>query len=64
MPTHRAKPTWAETKVLECAGIPADEADEWLVALAGMCLNRCYYIDQSARELLRVLDTPAMHRIY
>jgi hypothetical protein len=42
------KPTWAESKVLSCAGIEPDKATEEEIELAGVALELCYYIDRAA----------------
>ena len=48
----KIKPTWAEAKVLESVGIIPAEANEIEIRLAGIALERCYYI-QHAAEYLR-----------
>lgn len=46
---------WATEKVLLMAGIPLSEASDHVVALAQQCLDRAYYVDLAANELLRRL---------
>jgi len=54
-------PTWAERQVIQSAGIRLEDADDQIVALAKEALDRCYYIDQAAKRLLRMLHCRA-HR--
>lgn len=50
------KPTWAEKHVIECAGIPIDEASDEHIELAAVALERCYYIDRATDYFLDVLQ--------
>lgn len=47
--------SWNAKMVIQMAGIPLEKADAWLVDLAEECLERCYYLDRAAQELIRVL---------
>lgn len=44
--------SWATKTVIQMAGIRLEDADEWIVALADDCLERCYYLDRAAEELI------------
>lgn len=48
--------SWNAKMVIQMAGIRLEDADEWLVGLAEDCVERCYYLDRAANELLRILD--------
>lgn len=47
---------WDVEKVIQMSGFRLEDADDWLVALAERSLERCYYLDRAAEELLRVYD--------
>mgnify|MGYP001609533150 CR=1 FL=1 len=49
------KPTWAESHVLASVGFRPEDADDELIELARIALERCYYIDQAARYVASVL---------
>lgn len=46
--------SWNAKMVIQMAGIPLEDADDYLVDLAEMCVERCYYLDRAAQELIRV----------
>ena len=46
---------WAVRHVLASAGIEVDEATDREIALARAALERCYYIDLAASELIAML---------
>ena len=48
--------SWAAQKVIDSAGIRPEETDEFLVSLAERCLEKCYYIDRAADEMLYLLN--------
>jgi hypothetical protein len=50
--------SWAVEKVIQSAGIPLENVDDDLVDLAELCLERCYYIERAAEEMLRILTGP------
>lgn len=52
------KPNWAERKVLECAGLDPETAQDWEVYLASQCLAQFYYIDRAADAFLERLRLP------
>lgn len=50
---------WAVSHIIEGAGIRLEDADDYIIALAEQCKERCYYIDQASNELIRMLRDPA-----
>ncbi len=50
------KLTWSEEKVVQSAGFRLEDVDDQIAILARIALERCYYIDYAAEELLRMLD--------
>lgn len=47
--------SWNAKMVIQMAGIELKDADEWLVDLAEHCIERCYYLDRAAEDLIRIL---------
>jgi hypothetical protein len=47
---------WAVGHIIEGAGIRLEDADDHIIELAEQCKERCYYIDQAACELIRILE--------
>jgi hypothetical protein len=47
--------TWAERKVIECAGLKPEDATAEIVKLAGVALEQYYYIDRAAEWLIGIL---------
>lgn len=50
------KLSWSEEKVVQSAGFRLEDVDDRIAILARIALERCYYIDRAAEELLRMLD--------
>ena len=50
------KATWSEQKVIEFAGFRMEDANDTIITMAGIALERCYYIDRAAEELLHMLN--------
>lgn len=48
--------TYSEKMVIQSAGIRLEDADERIVALAGVALERCYYVQRAAEWLMRRLQ--------
>lgn len=53
---------WSQQKVVECAGIRLEDVTPEIAFLAKTALDRCYYIDQAANELLRMLQCCPVYR--
>jgi hypothetical protein len=47
--------TRVERKVIECAGLEPENATAEIVRLAGVALERHYYIDRAAEWLIGIL---------
>jgi hypothetical protein len=48
--------TWSEKMVIQSAGICLEDTDERIVALAGVALERYYYVQHAAEWLMRRLQ--------
>lgn len=46
---------WTVEKIIQSAGIPLEDADDYIVALAEKCKEQCYYIDRAAQALINTL---------
>jgi len=53
--TERRKIDWSVEHIIHGAGISLEDADDYIIALAEQCRERCYYIDRASEELIRLV---------
>lgn len=52
--------SWNAKMIIQMAGIPIEDADDYLILLADDCAERFYYLDLATREFCRILDGPPL----